>query len=164
MFTQDELTPDQYSIILEVIHGMLPDEIRILRNNGYDRWVCVYVNGAPEAKKVSVYSPREEFDSSNFTEDDLQTLDETFGTPHWLPRQDAIYRPCFRTTRRQDEFLVVLAFALCLAMGQMVSAFHIGIIEGDDDPMSHVRGTVVGMLLDGKTPLNTSVREIWKLP
>lgn len=163
---EETQTYEQQTQIVDVAHGILTKDIRILRDTYHNSWVCASLKRMDNSKKLLIHSPCSRYKGPKLSIEFRDEIDRLFGDSNFIPRLTAVYnQKCKKAdeNRRQDEFLFALATALCIQFGQNVFDFEISINQDNKDT-KHLRKTIQNLLLRSTLPMDASIEDVWTHP
>lgn len=166
--TSNELTAEDQETIVKLVNEMCVDRrVKITndsKNKCYIAILCELKKKVDETEKDSyrllAYSPKFNQKSKSLNVSDRKRINESFtecleNSKLNIEMVESLRRP----SNPENQFVFVLGYALCLAMGQRVNTFAAGLKE--DENTEVVRQVIANILQPGKLPTTNPENEIW---
>lgn len=166
MFGKGDVIDEQQCLaICDLVNAKLSSvNVQVIQDKEqHDSWVCLKYTQSP--KKLELFSPCSAFKVLTFAEAAKTKIDDVykqFAVDNFKARNVLRPETCKKATNKDAEFTYALATAVCIAMGQPVEAFEIGV--GDDGDTRFIRQKIAEILQKEGLPPQDPEGAVWQRP
>lgn len=166
LLVSHELSVVDQKIIVDLINRICEENnrpIRITYDRSNESYVALHYQPKKgnEGPKLTAHCSVKSYNQSIIHEEDKQMIKECFAKWHGdVMKFHTIKEALKRPSNPENQFVFVLGYALCLAIGQSVATFQSGLQEGENT--EKVRKVIVQLLQPGKLQLSDLSKNIWE--